>query len=331
MCSSQGMRENPLAIIITTAGFNKFGFCYEYRNTCTEILSGVKDDDSQFTAIYTLDEDDDWQDENNWLKANPSLGVTVNTDFLAQQIHKAKNNVSLEIGVRTKNLNQWVNVKDVWLSNDLLLKYTDNVNYDDYNECQCYMGVDLSAVSDLTALGVVIPMSDKFYIKVHYYLPQSCLDDNSNAELYKKWKYQGLLTITDGNVTDYDYILKDIKKIGEKLYIQKIAYDSWNATQWAINATTEGLPIEPYSQAIGNFNKPTKEFERLLKNGSIIIDNNEITRWCFQNITLKSDWNENVKPVKNSDQQKIDGAIAAIEALGIYLKEPQYNNVIGYV
>lgn len=331
MCSSQGMRENPLAIIITTAGFNKFGFCYEYRNTCTEILSGVKDDDSQFTAIYTLDEDDDWQDEKNWIKANPSLGVTVNTDFLAQQIHKAKNNVSLEIGVRTKNLNQWVNVKDVWLSNDLLLKYTDTVNYDDYKECQCYMGVDLSAVSDLTALGVVIPMSDKFYFKVHYYLPQSCLEDNSNAELYKKWKHQGLLTITDGNVTDYDYILKDIKKIGEKLYIQKIAYDSWNATQWAINATTEGLPIEPYSQAIGNFNKPTKEFERLLKNGSIIIDNNEITRWCFQNITLKSDWNENVKPVKNSDQQKIDGAIAAIEALGIYLKEPQYNNVIGYV
>lgn len=331
MCSSQGMRENPLAIIITTAGFNKFGFCYEYRNTCTEILSGVKDDDSQFTAIYTLDEDDDWQDEKNWVKANPSLGVTVNTDFLAQQIHKAKNNVSLEIGVRTKNLNQWVNVKDVWLSNDLLLKYTSPVNYDDYKECQCYMGVDLSAVSDLTALGVVIPMSDKFYIKVHYYLPQSCLEDNSNAELYKKWKHQGLLTITDGNVTDYDYILKDIKKIGEKLYIQKIAYDSWNATQWAINATTEGLPIEPYSQAIGNFNRPTKEFERLLKNGSIIIDNNEITRWCFQNITLKSDWNENVKPVKNSDQQKIDGAIAAIEALGIYLKEPQYNNVIGYV
>lgn len=332
MCSSQGMRENPLAIIITTAGFNKFGFCYEYRQTCTEILSGAKENDTQFTAIYTLDENDDWHNEENFIKANPSLGTTVQIDYLKQQVQNAENNTSLEVGIRTKNFNQWLSTKDVWLSNDLLLKYTDTVNYNDFKDCQCYMGVDLSAVSDLTCLATIIPMADKYYFKTHYYLPQTCLEDNSNCELYKKWKKEGYLTITDGNVTDYDYILNDIKKIADSgLYIQKIAYDSWNATQWAINATTEGLPIEPYSQAIGNFNKPTKEFERLLKGGAIIIDNNEITRWCFSNITLKSDWNDNVKPVKTSDQLKIDGAIAMIEALGIYLKEPHYNNIIGYI
>jgi len=124
MCSSQGMRENPLAIIITTAGFNMFGFCYGYRKTCLEILSGVKEDDSQFTAIYTLDDDDDWQDENVWIKANPSMGTTVYKDYLAQQVKKAKNNSSLEVGTRTKNFNQWLSSSEIWINNNILLENT---------------------------------------------------------------------------------------------------------------------------------------------------------------------------------------------------------------
>jgi len=190
------------------------------------------------------------------------------------------------------------------------------------------MGVDLASVSDMTALGVLIPKDDKIYFKVYYYLPYSSLSDNVNAELYKEWKRQGYLTITDGNVTDYDYILRDILKVNSNLYIDKIAYDSYNATQWAINATAEGLPLEPFSQALWHFNKPTKEFERLIKSDKIIIDNNPITRWCFSNVTLKYDHNENCKPVKLVDMQKIDGVIAILEALGTYLETPQYNNII---
>ena len=156
----------------------------------------------------------------------------------------------------------------------------------------------------------------------------SSLQDNANAELYKEWKRNGYLTITDGNVTDYDYILKDIQQINKSLYIYKIAYDAYNATQWAINATTEGLPLEPFSQALWHFNKPTKEFERLIKSNKIIIDNNPITRWCFSNVSLKYDHNENCKPIKAIDMQKIDGVIAMLEALGTYLETPQYDNII---
>jgi phage terminase large subunit-like protein len=331
MCSSQGMRQNPLAIIITTAGFNKFGFCYSYRNTCTEILGGVKKDDSQFAAIYTLDEDDDYTNPDVWIKANPSLGVTVLPTYLEQQVNKAKNNTTLEVGIRTKNFNQWVNSSDVWLGNDILLNNTKTIRLNDYTDYNCYIGVDLSAVSDLTAVSVMIPTDDKFVFKTHYYLPESALYDNVNSETYKLWKRQGYLNITNGNVVDYDYVLKDILKVSDTIPINKIAYDSYNATQWAINATAEGLPLEPYSQALWSFNQPTKEFERLLKMGKIVIDNNPITRWCFSNVTIKSDFNDNVKPVKTQDMQKIDGVIAMIEALGAYLKEPQYNNIIGVV
>ena len=328
MCSSQGMRENSLGIIITTAGFNKFGFCYGYRSTCLEILSGVKEDDSQFAAIFTLDAEDDWHDPNTWIKANPSLGHTVFESYLEQQVKKATNNSTLEVGTRTKNFNQWVSNSDIWLHNDLLLQYTQDLKLEDFKGEQCFIGVDLAAVSDLTALSFMIPKNDKLYFITKYYLPNSALYDNSNAELYKEWKRKGYLTITDGNVTDYDYILRDILKANSEVFIYKIAYDSYNATQWAIDATTEGLPLEPYSQALWSFNRPTKELERLIKSGKVIIDNNEITRWCFSNVTLKSDHNENIKPVKGSDMQKIDGVISMIEALGIYLNTPIYNNII---
>lgn len=328
MKSSQGMRDNPIALAITTAGFNLFSFCYQMRQTNIDVLYGVKQDDSQFTAIYTLDEDDDWQDEKNWIKANPNLNVTVKPQYLREQIQQAKNNSSLEVSIRTKNFNQWLATSDVWIGNDLLLECSKPININDYSDCIGYIGVDLAAVSDLTAVSLMIPTQDKFLYKTWYYLPQSALSNNSNAELYKKWQRLGLLTITNGNVTDYDAITTDIMKIGELVNIQSIAYDTWNSTSWAIQMTELNQPLEPYSQSLGNFNRPTKEIERLIKSDKVIIDDNEITRYCFGNVVLKQDWNDNVKPTKADPLQKIDGVIAMIEALGIYLTKIHYDNII---
>lgn len=324
--SSQGMRNNPLAICITSAGFDKFGFCYQMRKTCIEVLFGKKQDISQFSAIYSIDEDDDWQDPKVWKKSNPNLGITVTEEYLQDQVTQAKNNPSLEIGVRTKNFGEWVSTKDIWISDDLLLKNSQSVDLDNFSNETAYVGVDLAAVSDLTAVSIMIPKDGKVYFKNHYYLPFSALSNNSNSELYKEWKIKGLLTITEGNVTDYDYILRDLLKANQKVFIGKVAYDSYNATQWAIDATSEGLPLEPFSQSLGNFNRPTKELERLIRSDKVVIDDNEITRYCFSNVVLKQDYCENVKPTKATNQNKIDGVIAMIQALGIYLYDPCYNN-----
>ena len=328
MKSSQGNRESPLMVVITTAGFNLFSPCYQLRRTNIEILQGVKSDDTVFAAIYTLDDGDDWQDSRNFIKANPNLGVSVNEQWLEEQITQAKNNSSLEVGVRTKNLNQWISSSDIWINNDQLLQSTQRLDLRNFSGLISYVGVDLAAVSDLTAVCALIPKDGMFYFKIWYYLPQSCLFNNSNAELYKKWERLGYLTITAGNVTDYDYLLADLLKLNDTVYIEKVAYDSYNATQWAINSEAAGLPLEPFSQALWNFNKPTKELERLIKCGKVVIDDNEITRWCFSNVSLKIDYNENVKPIKTEKQQKIDGVVAMIQALGAYLGEPQYNNTI---
>lgn len=326
--SSMGMRQNPHLCTITTAGFDKTLPCYKLRTTAIEILNGLKEDDSLFVAIYSLDEGDDWTDSQNWIKCTPNLDVTVTSRYIKEQVKSAINNPSEEVGVKTKTLNLWCDTASVWMPESYIVKNSQQIRLEDFKDYQCYIGVDLAATSDLTAVSYLIVKDDKYYFKTDYYLPESALKEKPDRELYKYWKQQGLLKITEGNVTDYDYITNDLVKASESLSIQAIGYDKYNATQWAITATELGLPLEEYPQTLGNFNKPTREMERLILSGKAIIDNNEINRWCFKNVTLKSDYNGNVKPNKSSKYKKIDGAIAMIQALGMYLCVPHYSNEI---
>ena len=326
--SSMGMRNNPHLCTITTAGFDKTLPCYKLRSTSIEILNKLKTDDSMFIAIYSLDDKDDWTDKDNWVKCTPNLNVTVTSKYIKEQVQSAINNPSEEVGVKTKTLNLWCDVADVWLPESYIVKASKNIRLEDFRDCECYIGVDLSATSDLTAVSYLIEKDNIYYFKTDYYLPESALVDKPDRETYKLWKQQGLITITAGNVTDYDYITNDIVAASNILNIQKIGYDKWNATQWAIHATEIGLPLEEYPQTMGNFNRPTKELERLILSGNTVIDNNEITRWCFRNVELKSDYNGNVKPNKGIKSKKIDGVIAIIQALGMYLTVPHYSNEI---
>jgi phage terminase large subunit-like protein len=326
--SSQGMRENPMAVIITTAGFDRLGVCYQYREMCTEVVSGLKEDDTLFIAIYCLDKEDDWKDEAVWVKSNPNLGVTVQTKYLKTQVRKAINTPSDEVGIKTKNLNIWCDAEKTWIKDDYILSASANVNLEEYNGLDCFIGVDLSSTSDLTSFSVMIPSTEKMVWKTFYFLPEAALTEKRFKELYGEWARQGALYITPGNVVDYDFILNKIMEIGQILNIVTIGYDSWNATQFVINCTEKGLPMEPYSQSIGNFNKPTKELERLMLSGVAVIDNNIITRHCFRNVVMARDKNGNTKPSKQYEEKKIDGVIAMIEALGVYLMCPRYDNVI---
>ena len=327
--SGQGTRDNPLEIIITTAGFDKLGPCYELRTTATEILNGLKEDDSFFMAIYSLDENDDWKDEANWIKSKPNMDVTVKSSYLRKEVRKAMNTPSDEVNVKTKNLNMWCDSSDVWIPDDYILACSRKVDLDDFTtKDDCFAGIDLSSTSDLTCVSFMIPKDGKFYFKTLYYLPEEALETKKNKEQYSEWVRLGFLKLTPGNVVDYDYILDDILSVDKRLYIVKVGYDSWNATQFVINATDKGLPMEPVSQSIGNFNRPTKEMERVILSGNVVIDNNPITRFCFRNVVMKLDHNGNTKPSKEYRDKKIDGVISMIEAMGVCLMTPQYSNSI---
>lgn len=326
--SSMGMRENPHLCTITTAGFDKTLPCFQLRTVAIEILNGLKTDDEMFIAIYSLDTNDDWRDESNWIKCSPNLDITVTKKYIKGQVQQAINNPSDEAGVKTKTLNLWCDTSDVWLPDDYIVKASKAVDISQFKDKECYVGVDLAATSDLTAVSYLVVDQGLYYFKTLYYLPESALTDKADRELYKYWKQQGLITITGGNTTDYDYITNDMLKYADIVNIQSVGYDKYNATQWAIDSTEKGLPLEEYPQTLGNFNIPTREMERLILSGKAVIDNNEINRFCFRNVELKSDYNGNVKPNKAIKKKKIDGTIAMIQALGMYLKVPHYNNEI---
>ena len=325
MRSGMGMRQQPLSIVITTAGFliGDDYPCYSMWHTCLDILEGRKQDDTQFSLIYQLDEGDDWRDENVWKKCCPSLDQTVIRDNMREQVQDAINNPGLTVGVLTKNFNMWCNSANIWLPDDLIMNNMQPLKLEDYKDkatTYSFGGVDLSSVSDLTCLSVMWKVDEIYYFKTYYFLPEDSIKESSNSELYKEWRRNGYLIVTPGNVCDYDYIGKLIMDIDKIIPFEKLSYDRWNATQFAIDMTDAGMPLEPYSQAIGNFNQGVKEFERLIRSGKVVLDFNPITRFCFANATLKIDHNENAKPVKGGSKTgKIDGTISITECLGCYL------------
>ena len=340
MKNSQGTRTQPLAITITTAGFllgDEYPL-YSMWQTCTDILQGTKEDDTWFCAIYQMDEEDDWKDDTKWKKCSPGYGDIIQKKKILNARTEAINNPSKEVEFKTKLLNQWCSSETVWIPREDLLAHTQkfDVNifksYDEDDEYYCYSGVDLGSVSDMTAVAYMAKKDEKFYFKCDMYIPDGAIERSKNKELYRKWIAQGYLKITHGERMNYDEVVTDILEMNKQLPIMEIAYDAYNASVFTRSCSEEGLVMTRYAQTKGNFNLATKEFERRLYNGDIIIDDNPIIRWCFANAMLEYDKMENCKPVKGvSSMNKIDAVIAILEAFGTYLNREEKSGIISTI
>lgn len=327
--SSMGQRKNPMLMVISTAGFDLTSSFYNMVQVGKDVLKGLKEDDTFFYMIFELDEGDSFEDESVWEKVMPNLDISCERKFVREEVINAKNNSDTEVSILTKTFNQWCSTSTTWISREFIVNSMKNINWTDFDENTfCYVGVDLAATSDLTCLSFLFTNDDdeKLYFKNLYYIPEYTMNHSPNRMQYRQWKREGYLNITPGNVTDYDYILTDLMKHTKNVCLQKVGYDSWNATQFVINATNEGLPMYPVSQSITSLTKPTKTFERLIKLKNVVIDYNPITLWCFENAAPKYDWNENIKIIKGGGkEQKIDGVVAAIMSLSCYLDFPVTN------
>ncbi len=333
LSSSVGMREQPLIIYVTTSGFDLTSPCYTMRNTCVELLYGKLQDDSLAAFIFEMDEEDDIEDPKNWQKCQPNLGLTVTEDYIKSELVKAKNNPSLMTNFKTKILNKWVaSAVGEWIPAEYILKCSEKVDLSQWGNYTCYVGLDLSSVSDMTAISVLIfdNINQRYNFKNYYFLPQSALQESPNREKYRVWNEQGYLNLTTGNVVDYEYILNKIQELNQIVPIEAIAYDSWQSTALIIKLTELGYNCQPFSQSIGSMNRPTKHIEMIARNGHLIIDDNPITRWMFSNCELKEDWNNNqkVQKMNKMSENKIDGVAAMCDALGYYLTETHYDNTL---
>lgn len=320
--SSQGMREQPLAIIITTAGFNLAGPCHDMYELGVEVLGGVKTMDNFFPFVWQLDAEDDWTDPKNFIKCQPNLGVTVTTDYMIAEVNKAKVDPTAETGVKTKTLNLWCTSEFVWIKPEIMVQLMKDIKLEDYEGYPCIVGVDLSSVGDMTAVSAMIPLENKRIFFNWSFLPEDTYKENPNKALYEKFHKAGELDITPGNVIDHDYITNKIAWINTICPVMAIYYDPYNSSQWAVNMTELGYNLQPYGQNIGNMTRPTKEFQRLVLSGEMVMQKSSNFLWQLMGATIKEDINQNIKVVKQSyNRQKIDNVIACICALGGFLKE----------
>lgn len=321
--SSMGFREQPLIVQITTAGFLLEGYpCFETFKVSVEILAGVKTQDEFFPFLYMLDPDDDWTDEDNWIKCNPCLDITVTKEYLRDQVRAALNDSTQETPIKTKNFNIWMSSSVQWIPQDVIAKQMKPVNIEDYRGKTCYLAVDLASVGDFTALSCMIPDGDMFVYKTWCFLPEESLKEHPNKILYERFIQEGSLELTSGNVCDFDLIISRIAEINKILHIEGIYYDSWNSSFFTIKCTELGYNMIPVSQAVGSFNAPTKEFERWARDGKLIIDKSSNILWEFGCVSLKVDHNDNVKPSKDSYNKKIDGVVAMVMCTAGWMKNP---------
>jgi len=229
--SSTGARKNSLMLIITTAGFNKNSACYEERSYSERILRGQLDNENYFAFIASIDKKDDPFDPEVWKKANPNLGVSNSyEDFkIASKEARQKGGQTL-VEFLTKRLNVWTNVSDVWIKDeDFTLDDTTLFNEDDLIGTECYGGLDLSKTSDLSAYALVFPQPDGGYRTIaRAYIPERAYEERQGGDnIYQKFRDQGTLTVTPGNVIDYDQIARDIMDDMEKFDMREMAYDRY--------------------------------------------------------------------------------------------------------
>ena len=243
-------RTQPLYFLITTAGTDRNSICFEYHSKAKDILEGKRNDPSFYPVIYGLDDADDWNAEDNWYKANPSLGYTIQIDRVRDAHREALQNPAEENVFRQLRLDQWVGSAVAWIPEHVYDKGDLPIDLESLRGRDCYCGLDLSSTSDITAFVMVFPPlneGDKYIVVPHFWLPRETLDLRVRRDHvpYDVWEKQGLFHITEGNVVDYNFVRRTINELGELFHIVEIGVDRWNATQLITDLEGDGFTMVP--------------------------------------------------------------------------------------
>ena len=317
---SSDARQNPLHFIITTAGTDRHSIAYELHTKAVDILEGRRVDPTFYPVVYGLKDDEDWEDEANWYKVNPSLGYTVDVERLRDAYREAKQNPADEITFKWLRCNMWVSSTVAWIPDAIYMRGNEPIDMASLEGRDCYAGLDLSSTGDITALVLIFPPRDedeKFVLLPYFWIPEETIPRRvkANSVPYDIWEKQGYIMSTEGNVIHYDFIEKFIMDLSEKYHILEIAVDRWNATHVIQNLEDNGLTMVPFGQGFASMSAPTKEFYRLLMEGKIIHGGHPVMRWMAGNVVVDTDPAGNIKVTKAKSKEKIDGIVAAIMAL----------------
>jgi phage terminase large subunit-like protein len=316
--TARGAREQSLLWTITTAGTDRSGICYERRTHVTKVLDKVIVDERTFGIIYTLDDNDDPFDPAVWPKANPNWGKSVLPDDMAAAAVKAQNTPSALNNFLTKRLNVWVNGgESPWIAMKAWDACADKtLQLSDFAGCRCYAGLDLAQKKDFAALALAIEKDGIWYLFIRLYLNEIAIQESGNAHL-SGWARANYVQVTDGDITDFDVLADDMRRYCRLLDMQEIAFDPALSMYFAGKLIEEGLPLVEIAQRALFFTPPLIQVENLVLEKKLRHEGNPVMSWMVSNVVVKvSKFNELRSPTKERPENKIDGPVAALMALG---------------
>lgn len=315
--TARGAREQSLLWLITTAGSDRSGICYERRTHITKVLDRVIDDPTMFGIIYTIDEKDDPMEPASWAKANPNWRVSVLPDDMEAAARKAAAMPSALNNFLTKRLNVWVNGESPWMDMRAWERCGDaSLQLSDFAGEKCWAGLDLAQKKDFAAYVKVFKREDTWFVFTKLYLNELAVQESGNAHL-SGWARAGHVTVTDGDITDFDVLADDMRADCKLFDMQEIAFDPALSMYFAGKLIEEGLPLVEIAQRAMFFTPPLIQVENLVLEKKLKFDGNPVMTWMVSNLVVKvSKFNELRSPTKERPENKIDGPMAMLMALG---------------
>ncbi len=338
--TATGARRQPLIFEITTAGHDRHSVCWQHHEFSVKALEGsipAEATESWFAYIATIDPGDDWTDPAVWIKANPSLGVTVKVEDLKRQVDEAREMPAQQNAIRRLRLNEWTEQVTRWLdmgvwdeggqpkgATPAAVKTDMDALAERLAGRQCFGGLDLARVNDLSAFVLLFPphgagdLGDKWSTLCRFWVPEEDILRRARRDRvpYDLWRDQGWLVATPGNTTDFAFIEQEILNLAGTYDLREIAFDRTFAGEIIQNLQDEGLALVEFGQGFLSMAAPTAELERLIVSRALWHGGHPVLRWNASNVAVRQDPAGNIKPDKERSTERIDGISALINALG---------------
>ncbi len=323
MQTGMGAREQPLLSIVTTAGSNLGGPCFEMQQDMQRILQGVTKDETIFAIMFGIDEGDDWDSVESLIKANPNYGVSVFPEFLLSQLEQAKRSASKQNAFRTKHLNEWVGAKTAWMNMIAWQKQKKDIRIEDFKGCECQVAVDLASKKDVVAVDITFKRDDNYYSFKKFFAPEAAAEEN---EKYMEFVSDGCLELTDGAMVDQEVVEDYLGTLYKEYSPNDFAFDEWQADYMMTRLMVKKFEVVKFPFRLKYVSEPMKQLEALVLQGKYWHDGNKMMTWMMSNVSAKLDLRDNIYPNKarpNDPKCKIDGVAAAIMSLGRFIVEEE--------
>jgi phage terminase large subunit-like protein len=323
LSTSMGARDQPLLIAISTAGYDRNSILYElYAHAC-RVQERPSIDPTFLPILYGAPADADWQDERVWAACNPALGDFRSLDEMRIAARRAREVPAQENTFRRLYLNQWTEAAARWIP----LTAWDRCQTVDPVAVfrarlagrRCYIGMDLSSTTDLTAIVAVFPRDDGGCdVLAHYFVPADTIPLRTTRDRvgYDEWVRRGYVTATPGNVVDYEAVRALLRAWAAVYDVREIAFDPWNATDLTTRLhDQDGFTCIPMRQGFSALAAPTQALEKAILGGTLHHDGDPVLRWNVGNAAAEQDAAGNIRVSKRRSTERIDGVSALVMAI----------------